>query len=91
MSRRLSAGDIWVQERWTAGLELPALVWEVECDGTPGVEFAWSVDLRRMWPYPEACYGDLRWNVSDDLHRLWCGAEGAPGAGLLLPERRGIR
>jgi glycogen debranching enzyme len=63
-------------ERWTTALERPALVWEI--DAEPGIEVraSWSVDLRRMWPYPAGAYGDLRWNITDAGDRVWVGASG---------------
>jgi glycogen debranching enzyme len=75
--RTLRAGRRYATERWTTGLERPVLVWEIEAEDGGPVEAAWSVDLRRMWPYPAGCLGDLRWNLSDDGSRVWVGAAGA--------------
>ena len=44
----------------------------------PAVSVSWTVDLRRMWPYPAACAGDLRFNLGADGRALVvCHAEAA--------------
>ncbi|HXE57850.1 MAG TPA: GH116 family glycosyl hydrolase [Gemmatimonadales bacterium] len=64
-------------ERWTAALEQPVLVWELEAAGL-GVAVEWTTDLRRMWPYPAGTYGALGWSRAEDGGRLWIGAAGGP-------------
>ena len=34
------------------------------------VSVSWTVDLRRMWPYPAGCAGDLRFNLGADGRAL---------------------
>jgi glycogen debranching enzyme len=36
----------------------------------PAVSVSWTVDLRRMWPYPTASAGDLRFNLGADGRAL---------------------
>ncbi len=67
-----------VAERWTTALERPILIWEVAAPGNHGITLQWTIDLRRMWPYPAGNYGDLRWNLNDAGDHLWVGASGAP-------------
>ena len=77
VTRVLKVGTRFSTERWTTGLERPVMIWEIEADPEVEVEATWSVDLRRMWPYPAGAFGDLRWNVSEDGARVWVGASGA--------------
>ncbi len=94
VSRTFRAGALSGEERWTTGLERPVLIWEIESSPMAAIRAAWSVDLRRMWPYPDGACGDLRWNLSEDGTRLWIGAAGASlqivflvqGGRLLPPE-----
>jgi glycogen debranching enzyme len=53
------------------------LIWEIDADAEIEVHASWSVDLRRMWPYPAGALGDLRWNISEGRDRVWVGASGA--------------
>jgi len=36
----------------------------------PALSVSWTVDLRRMWPYPAGCAGDLRFNLGADGRAL---------------------
>jgi len=76
VTRTLKTGTHFTTERWSTALERPVIVWEI--DAEPGVEVhaSWSVDLRRMWPYPAGALGDLRWNLSDAGDRVWVGVSG---------------
>lgn len=76
ITRTLKSGTRQASERWTTALERPVMIWEI--DAEPGLEVraAWSVDLRRMWPYPAGAFGNLRWNLSDTRDRIWVGVTG---------------
>jgi glycogen debranching enzyme len=76
VSRRLESVGGSLEERWTAGLERPVMVWEVAGDGDE-IRLSWTADLRRMWPYPEGALGDLRWNLSSGGDRVWLGTTGS--------------
>lgn len=74
--RELTGGTVSLIERWTCGLELPVVIGDFAPSGPGRLEFGWTVDLRRMWPYPAGAFGDLRWSLSDAGDRLWVGASG---------------
>jgi hypothetical protein len=76
VTRTLRAGSGYATERWTTALERPIMVWEIGAEAGIEVAASWSVDLRRMWPYPAGAFGDLRWNLSAGEDRLWVGADG---------------
>lgn len=76
VTRGLQSGSRFATERWTTALERPVLIWEIEADAGLEVQASWSVDFRRMWPYPTGAFGDLRWNLSETGDRVWAGAAG---------------
>ena len=76
VTRGLQSRDGLATERWTTALERAVLVWEIDAEAGIEVQASWSVDLRRMWPYPAGVFGDLRWNLSETGDRVWVGAAG---------------
>jgi hypothetical protein len=65
-------------ERWSVALEVPAIFWSVDGPDTAALTFAWSTDLRRMWPYPAGACGDLTLTVDPDGRRVMVQAVGDP-------------
>lgn len=72
-----------LQERWTTALERPVLIGEITGESTADLRLKWTIDLRRMWPYPAGACGDLRWNLNDRADHLWVGTSGS-GAQILF-------
>lgn len=78
VNRVIYAGRDRVTERWTTATERPILIGELASEAEAEIRLQWSVDLRRMWPYPPGAYGDLRWNLNEGADHLWVGGSGAP-------------
>jgi hypothetical protein len=76
VTRILQSGTHYATERWSTALERPVLLWEIDAEDGVDVQATWSVDLRRMWPYPAGALGDIRWNISETGDRVWVGASG---------------
>ncbi|MEO8199995.1 MAG: GH116 family glycosyl hydrolase [Gemmatimonadota bacterium] len=77
ITRTIGIGTGRLEERWTTSLERPVMIGEIVGERSVAIRLHWRVDLRRMWPYPAACCGDLRWNVSERADSLWIGATGS--------------
>jgi hypothetical protein len=67
-----------VLERWTIGLEYPAVYWQVEPGDGRAVLLEWTADLRRTWPYPAGCLGDLQLSVAPGGRQATLGGVGDP-------------
>lgn len=67
-----------VVERWLVALEHPVLFWQVDPGAPRPVLLEWSVDLRRAWPYPAACGGDLELSVAPSGRHAMLRAVGDP-------------
>lgn len=66
------------QERWMVALEHPVIYWEAASDDGGPVLVDWTVDLRRAWPYPAACTGDLELSLDGRGRRAVLRAVGDP-------------
>ncbi len=66
VDRRSMVADVEVTERWLVALEHPVLYWQVDPGARRSVLLEWTADLRRAWPYPAACGGDLELSVAPD-------------------------
>jgi hypothetical protein len=73
--RHLVAGRMVVVETVTAALEHPVVLLEYRLDkggrrrgvrGAAPLKLTWTIDLRRMWPYPACGLHDLTYAVSPD-------------------------
>lgn len=71
-------GESTVTERWTAALEHPVVVWQVEGGGEAAIHLEWTTDLRRAWPYPAGAGGDLELIVAPGGHHAALRAVGDP-------------
>ena len=78
LDRRAEAAGDPVVERCTMALEHPILHWEVDPGEGRPVLLEWTTDLRRSWPYPPACGGDLELTVAPDGRRAALRAAGDP-------------
>ncbi len=57
-------------------MEHPVLYWQVEPGAEQLVHLEWTTDLRRSWPYPAGCGGDLELSVAPDGRRAVLAAVG---------------
>lgn len=76
--RRSVAEGATVTERWTVALEHPVVYWEVAAVGNAPIHVAWTVDLRRAWPYPAGSGGDLELTLPAGGHHAALRALGDP-------------
>jgi len=75
---RSETGGTAVVERWMVALEHPVIYWQVDPGAERPVFLEWTVDLRRAWPYPAACGGDLELSVAPDGRHASLCASGDP-------------
>jgi hypothetical protein len=78
VDRHSEVGGTPVLERWTIGLEYPAAYWQVEPGEGRALLLEWTADLRRTWPYPAGCLGDLNLSVAPGGRQASLGAAGDP-------------
>jgi hypothetical protein len=78
VDRHSDVGGVPVLERWTIGLEYPALYWQVEPGEGRALLLEWTSDLRRTWPYRGGCAGDLELSVAPGGRQASLGAAGDP-------------
>lgn len=78
VDRRSEVGGVPVLERWTIGLEYPVVYWQVEAGEGRALLLEWTADLRRTWPYPAGCLGDLALSVAPGGRQATLGAPGDP-------------
>lgn len=64
--------------RWMAALEHPVLFLEVAAVDEGAAVVEWTTDLRRAWPYPPGCGGDLTLAVAADGRRALLSQAGDP-------------
>jgi len=67
-----------VLERFTIGLEVPAVYWQVEPGEGRALLVEWTSDLRRSWPYRAGSDGDLQLSVAPGGRQASLGAAGDP-------------
>ncbi len=73
-----TAAVVAVATRWTAALEHPVIYWEAVATDAGTLLLEWTSDLRRSWPYPAGCGGDLELTVAPGGRRAALGAIGDP-------------
>jgi len=78
VDRHAEAAGEAVVERWMVALEHPVMYWQVDPGSPRPVLLEWTTDLRRAWPYPAACGGDLELSVGPDGRHATLGAAGHP-------------
>ncbi|HEX5004910.1 MAG TPA: hypothetical protein VFV65_06310 [Gemmatimonadales bacterium] len=64
--------------RWLVALEHPILSCELVSEGGGPVEAEWTTDLRRAWPYPAGCCGDLQFSADTAGGRALVALAGDP-------------
>ncbi len=74
----LQPADGSTSQRWMAALEHPVVYWEVSAAAESALLVEWTSDLRRAWPYPAGCAGDLELVVAPGGRRAVLGSVGDP-------------
>ncbi len=78
VDRHAMVDGVAVTERWMVALEHPVIYWQVDPGARRPVVLEWTADLRRAWPYPAACGGDLELSVAPDGRSASLAAQGDP-------------
>lgn len=76
--RHTEIAGVAVTERWMVALEHPVIYWQVDPGARRPVLLEWTTDLRRSWPYPAGCGGDLELSVAPDGRSAALAALGDP-------------
>ena len=78
VDRHAEVDGVITTERWMVALEHPVLYWQVDPGARRPVLLEWTADLRRAWPYPAACGGDLELSIAPDGRSAALAARGDP-------------